>query len=66
MTDPRYTGLLGAISETADIQRDYDVSWPIAAAMQRQFAEQRVRDALPMPEPENNVIYVDFVLKRRI
>jgi hypothetical protein len=65
MTDHRYSGLLGSITETLDIKNDFDVPWHVAEAMQREAARWREEDAKPWVEPESNVIHVDFKQKRK-
>jgi hypothetical protein len=67
MSDLRYAGMTGYVTEACDIARDEGVSIETAFAIQQQRAahrEQEYRDAIA--EIESNVIYgVDFAKGRR-
>lgn len=61
-------GLLDGLSEALEIQRELGCSPEVAFAAQREFARWRAEDAKAAaePEPESNVIQVDFKNRRRI
>ena len=63
----QYTGILSGIAEASDIQRELGVSSDEAWAIQRQRADERLREyeAQKAEEQPSNVVHVDFSKGRK-